>query len=179
MQHCPVLPHRRRLLHHSQVKGHRELCLGSDGAPPAAAALLPGKAVAAGLAVSAMPMFWGGRRPLGTHFPSQVPGTDPLQGTGCFRRAPEAHHLLFFPLAAIPPARSRHRPKQSAWEALSCTKTPRLAPAGLFCGSRDGTGDGTAWEAFPTAGGRCWQEGGCARADQRARWKAIRGMAEA
>lgn len=34
------------------------------GVPPAAAALLPGDAVAAGLAVSATPVFWGGGKPL-------------------------------------------------------------------------------------------------------------------
>lgn len=168
-QHCPVLPHRGGFPFPLQDEGHRGLCPCLNGVPPAAATLLPGKAVAAGPVVLAMSLVWGSRSRFAL---SQVGsrGLAPCAALGVLGELPKHIICFFFPLAAIPPAGSHHQPKQSIWRRRAgggggwrCAKTPRLAPAGLLHRSRDGIGDGTGrdrrFSPVPGAGGWLRQEG--------------------
>lgn len=70
--------------------------------------------------------------------PSRVAGTGPVRGVGCFRRAPEAHHLLFLspgsnPTRRLPPsAKAKYLaeegggggaggvPKRRGWHPQGC-----------------------------------------------------------
>lgn len=113
-QHCPVLPHRGGFPFPLQDEGHRGLCPCLNGVPPAAATLLPGKAVAAGPVVLAVSLVWGSRSRFAL---SQVGsrGLAPCAALGVLGELPKHIICFFFPLAAIPPAGSHHQPKQSIW----------------------------------------------------------------